>query len=311
MVDYLSGDLLIEGSNYYLQNKKRFLAYATILDTDKKSCFDFAYDMSYGEKGEHRYKRSGGSANRTKGQIFINTFQGKLAEYALYRYLLSKNIDTTAPDVSEYERGVWDAFDLDCQGKHISVKSTKSYGNLLLLEKEDWNEKGEYLPNKGSEVCTYDYTVLVRFYPDGEAIMKANHLLLQRDFEIPSNIHDILCEKVMNVTWQYDFAGFIYFSELVKMIKENHSIPKGSYLNGRTKMDADNYYFQAGNMHSMPELYTGTFGSKDDRADLRLKRTCPKCGGKLVIRNGRYSLFWGCTGFFTDKKCCYTEPITQ
>ena len=48
--------------------------------------------MSYGGEGAHRDSRSGGSMHRKKGQVFINTFQGKMAEYALYRFFLSKNI---------------------------------------------------------------------------------------------------------------------------------------------------------------------------------------------------------------------------
>ena len=54
-----AGDLRIQGNNYYVQDKKCFSAYASILDEDKKECFDFAYDMSYAKKGEHRDSRSG------------------------------------------------------------------------------------------------------------------------------------------------------------------------------------------------------------------------------------------------------------
>ena len=75
-MDYQAGDLRIEGNNYYVQDKKRFSAYASILAEDKKECFDFAYGMSYAKRGEHRDSRSGGNLHRTKGQIFINTFQG-------------------------------------------------------------------------------------------------------------------------------------------------------------------------------------------------------------------------------------------
>ena len=53
-----------------------------------------------------------------------------------------------------------------------SRKSTKSYGDLLLLETKDWNDDGEYIPNKDKGNFRYDYTILVRFSPDGEAIMK-------------------------------------------------------------------------------------------------------------------------------------------
>ena len=308
-MDYQAGELHIEGNNYYVLNKKRFLAYATMLAEDKKECFDFAFDMSYAKIGAHRDSRSGGTAHRTMGQIFINTFQGKMAEFALYRYLQSRQIDVEKPDTEKYELGKWDSFDLDCQGKHFSVKSTKSYGDLLLLEVKDWNDDGEYKPNLPAGISRYDYTILVRFEPSGEDLMKKYRLLYQNENDIPENIKDILKEKIYNQNWAYDFPGFIYYSELVKMIRERRIIPQNAMLNGSTKMDAENYYFQTGNMHSMIEIYTRDVNEdKDDRASVRLRRKCPECGKMLVLRHG-YNWFWGCEGFFSEPKCKHQEPL--
>lgn len=234
-----------------------FFCICIILDEDKKECFDFAYNMSYAKKGEHRDSRSGGSMHRTKGQIFINTFQGKMAEYALYRYLRSRQFDLDKPDTQQYELGKWDSYDLVCQGKHFSVKSTKSYGDLLLLETKDWNKNGEYIPNLSEGTSIYDYTVLVRFRPDGEDLMKQQHLLYQKENDIPNNIKEILMEKIYSQNLTYDLPGFIYYSELVKLIREKRIIPQNAMLNGKTKMDAENYYFQTDNMHSMREIFTG------------------------------------------------------
>lgn len=308
-MDHQAGDLRVEGNSYYVQDKKRFLVYASILAEDKKECFDFAYGMSYAKKGEHRDSRSGGNLHRTKGQIFINTFQGKMAEFALYRYLRSRQIDVDKPDTTQYELGKWDSYDLDCQGKHFSVKSTKSYGDLLLLETKDWNENGEYIPNLSEGTSKYDYTVLVRFSPDGEDLMKQQRLLYQKENEIPSNIKEILMEKIYSQDWKYDFPGFIYYSELVKLIRESRIIPQNAMLNGGTKMDAANYYFQTGNMHSMIEIYTRDVNAQiDDRASLRLKRKCPDCGKLLVLRPGR-KWFWGCTGYIDTPRCEYRESL--
>ena len=33
---------------------------------------------------------------------------------------------------------------------------------------------------------------------------------------------------------------------------------------------------------------------------------CPQCGGKLVMRNGKYGRFIGCSGY---PKCKYTQNI--
>lgn len=311
MLNYEAGDLRIEENNYYVCSKKTFQKYATVLEEDKGECFEFAYDMSYGGKGAHRDSRSGGSLHRKKGQIFINVFQGKMAEFALYRFLMGKNIEVQKPDISRYELGVWDSYDLECQGKYISVKSTKSYGNLLLLETKDWNNEGEYKPNIGKSNVKYEYTALVRFKPDGERIMQDNRLMYQKDDEIPKNIRELLVEKIYKPEWSYDFPGFIYYSELVKMIKQKHIIPQGAMLNGNTRMDAENYYFQTGNMHPMTELYTRNINEeKDDRENLRFQRKCPKCGRNLVLKYG-YSWFWGCEGYKDTPRCTYKEKIER
>lgn len=173
-MDYEAGNLRIEieTNSFYVEAKRRFMAYAQMISEDKEECFKFAYAMSYGKEGVHRDSRSGGIMHRTNGQIFINTFQGKMAEFAIYRFLLSKNIEIDRPDTSRFGLGIWDSFDLNCQDKKLSIKSTKSYGDLLLLETKDWNDDGEYIPNKDKGNFRYDYTILVRFSPDGEAIMK-------------------------------------------------------------------------------------------------------------------------------------------
>lgn len=309
MVDYFTDSLIIENKNQYMiSNPKKFLAYAQMLSSDKQQCFDFAYDMSYGGKGQHRDYRSGGSIHRTKGQVFINTFQGKMGEFALYRYLVDNKIYPSAPDCQKFNLGKWDSFDLKCQNKKISIKTTKHYGNLLLLETKDWNDDGEYIPNREDNDCKYEYTVLARFSPDGEEIMKNNNLLYQKDEEIPHNIKEVLIDVFKSINWEYDFPGFIYYSELVKMIRDRNIIPKGAILNGKKPMDAENYYFQTGNMHNISELFLRPTKEDDGRENIRLKKTCPLCGKNLVRRDGPYSVFWGCTGFSLNG-CKYTEHI--
>lgn len=144
-MDLDAGKLKIEDNCYYVLARRPFSPCAVMLHEDIIDCFNFAYGMSYGGTGEHRGHRSGGLIERTRGQIFINTFQGKMAEFAVYRFFLSKNILMNKPDTGQFGLGKWDSFDLICQGKYLSIKSTKEYGNLLLLETKDWNENGEYM----------------------------------------------------------------------------------------------------------------------------------------------------------------------
>lgn len=54
-------------------------------------CVAFAHEMAFGS-GEHRKIRSGGTKERTPEEIYVNTLQGKLAETALYDYLLNHKL---------------------------------------------------------------------------------------------------------------------------------------------------------------------------------------------------------------------------
>lgn len=99
-----------------------------------KLSFDFAYDMTFGRVGQHRAYRTGGTHIRRNGEIFANAFQGKLCEFAIYLELKDKH-DVDMPDLTVNPLGEWDDYDFRIDNYNISVKSTKSFGQLLLLEK--------------------------------------------------------------------------------------------------------------------------------------------------------------------------------
>ena len=70
----------------------------------------------------------------------------------------------------------WDSVDLVANGVKIAIKSTKKFGNLLLLETKDWDDDGRYVPNVERGDSEYDFFVLIRIDPDGTSIMKENRL---------------------------------------------------------------------------------------------------------------------------------------
>lgn len=248
-MDGINGKLHEDGGNSYsVIFKRKFIKLGQLENEDKVECFEFAYDMAFGA-GSHRKIRSGGKKERNKGEIFINTFQGKAAEFAMYRYLLKEDIVTTKPDTNVEGYGIWDSFDLEYGSLHLAVKSTKSYGNLLLLETKDWNENGEYIPNLQNGVSNYDMFVLIRLSPDGERIMKQNRL-----YYCDSIRREVLEEIIIKIDWEYDVAGFITNKDFVRLIKKGYILPQGAILNQRTRMDADNYYVQAGNMRTNEEM---------------------------------------------------------
>lgn len=238
--------MLIENSSYTVTEKIKYTgtsfdeSYHTI-----REVFDFAYDMTFGKNGQHRNYRSGGSARRKNGEIFANTFQGKLAEVALYTLLKNADFNPEELDFERYDLGKWDFADIECSKGKIAVKSTKSFGNLLLLETKDWNSEGEYKPNN----TAYDYLFLVRISGDIDGILKKNKLYYLDECRKEE------LEKIINgENWSYDIPGYLSLKDLKLLIAQNKIIPRGSLLNGTTTMDAENFYEEAGNLRRIKKL---------------------------------------------------------
>ena len=242
-----------EGNRYFIDNKKIFQSVKRFKDDTIDRVFEFAYAMTF-EDGEHRDHRSGGSISRTRGQIFINTFQGKLSELGVYVTFFKENREAfyklSEPDFNVYGLGEWDNSDIEFESVKISVKSTKFYGDLLLLETKDWNKRGEYIPNLNIDKSSiYDFFVLVRIKPDGEKMMKENKILYSNSID-KERLHSLVKSKL----WEYDIPGYITNEDLKFLINNNFILPKKSLLNGKILMDAENYYIQSGDMRNFKQL---------------------------------------------------------
>lgn len=210
---------------------------------------NFAYEMCFGS-GHHRTHRTGGQFNRKAGEQFCNTFQGKLAEVVLRNYFLQKGLDCGLPDFSVYGEGIWDDTDLIVNSKSISVKSAAFFSNLLLLESKDYDSQGNYLPNLNlGATASYDFYVLVRIQPDIKGLFKKERLMYSND--IPKSKID---EIINSQNWYYDIPGWISHEEFVSVIRDRNIIPQNALLNGKIRMDAENYYIQSGDMHNIDEL---------------------------------------------------------
>ena len=216
-----------------------------------KIVFDFAYGMTFGELGEHRDHRTGGLQNRKNGQIFADTFQGKLAECAVCNLFFGLFHIDISPDFEQYKLGEWDNYDVHVEGVRVNIKSTKTFGNLLLLEYADWDNNGVYLPNAEKGEGIYDFFFLIRIKPDCTGLLTNERLLYSDDIKRDKLLALVSSQK----EWRYDYAGFVTHEELVRdVIRGQQIIRQGDILNGGTPMDADNYYVQAGDMHKASEF---------------------------------------------------------
>jgi len=106
-----------------------------LTDDEVKQCKEFANNSS---RSQREY-RSGGNQFRNGGQIFFDTFRGKVGELAVTKFLsqepfLLKNLQL---DFDVYPRGEWDSSDIEIGNKRLSVKSSKHFARWLLLESKD------------------------------------------------------------------------------------------------------------------------------------------------------------------------------
>lgn len=242
----ITQELKQEGTSYYLSSKRPFVQCGTLKKSTIETVFDFAYEMAFTDK--HRSTRSGGSKERANGEIFSNAFQGKIAECAACNFFYQYD-HAAVPDFGTYEKGTWDSVDLIACGKQIAIKSTKHFGQLLLLETSDWDDKGQYIPNIGISTCSYDFLLLVRITPSCEDLLKQERLLYSSHID-RELLHNLCCNQL----WSYDYAGYITKADLINIIQNKHILPKGSLLSGKTLMDAENYYIQAGDLRPMESL---------------------------------------------------------
>lgn len=248
--------------NYSIKATQPFVSQRLDEDSILK-VFEFAYDMTFGGKGKHRSHRSGGDSNRHNGEIFSNVFQGKLAEFGVYKKVSdiynNENRQISYPDLEEYDLGIWDKYDLVVDNLKLAIKSTKYRGNLLLLETKDWTNEGRYRHNLEGGETEYNAIILSRIgakkankekYID---IIKIMEPYLKLDFQEEIKREDL--EKIIfSYEWYYDVAGFITTDMLVTAISEKFIIQKGDMLQKNILMDASNYYVQSGQMISIDKF---------------------------------------------------------
>lgn len=226
--------------NYSIVFKTEYVICGSINKDIVEKVFEFAYGMSFGRMGEHRPNRSGGKEKRHMGQIFTDAFQGKLGEFAFYLEM-KDNHNINLPDLQMYGRNKWDIYDFKVDDKFVAIKTTKHFGQLLLLESKDWNSNGEYIPNSNEK---YDCVFMIRIKESVEDIMKKNSFLY-----LDSIDKETLKSIIMDSSFTYDTPRYITLQELVYLIQNNYCIKQGDILNGKTSLDANNYYCHIKDMH--------------------------------------------------------------
>ena len=145
---------------FFINSKKIFKGIKFETQNLIKEVYDFTDGMTFNNDGEHRSYRSGGSLNRKNGEIFCNTFQGKLAEFAVYEDLKRNNFDTSRPDLKKYKLGIWDIYDLNLKEKILQSNQQ----NILVIYycwRKKTDNQANYIPNLDKKT---DIFIFVRFF---------------------------------------------------------------------------------------------------------------------------------------------------
>lgn len=216
-------------------------------------CLNFSWEMAYG-KGYHKPVRSGGSESRRQKKIFENVLTGKVGEIAFYKMCIDRARCKAISEVDfdSYGAGEWDEsdFEVTCNQDEvykIAVKSSQFYANLLLLEVDDWTVKAGRATYKHNEEDKgdYDYIIFcrVKFSESKPNFFEkyADKLAKKEGYSEIAHTETVTAEVV----------GYIVNEDLVSIMKSNHIIKRNDYMTQNRdkdgmKLDADNYYIQAG-----------------------------------------------------------------
>lgn len=223
---------------------------------------DFSWKMTFGKQGQHRTYRKGGSEIRSDLMVFRDVYRGKLGEVAFYNYCQQRprvqqlsNIDFSCSAT-----GIWDRADFIVNNEHhISIKTTKDFGNLLLLEAKDWgidldHQKAVYKPNQYDDhknKGVYDYFFLCRVRSVIDAII---HQLSQEQQAISfRDLKQKLFQPLKQQKPRLDIAGYISNNDLFHILQqETFLLQAGTYVGKSAKQqDAENYYVQSGCMRQL------------------------------------------------------------
>lgn len=215
--------------------------------SDFKNVFLFAYEMILG-KGYHRNNRSGGSFKRNVNILLTNVIEGKLGEVCVYREFLKNGIDIGYPDMSVMGVNKWDNSDINYKNIKMSVKTSKSYARMMLLEENDYSiskssNKVIYKPNK--EIV--DVFIFTRIKSNIINVIKEMSDISCNDKYIES-----LYKKALI---RFDQPCYVNNKDISNVIKHKMILPKGVFLNGKTKIDANNYYLFVKDMKPIVNLY--------------------------------------------------------
>lgn len=220
-----------------------------------KDCFEFAHRMA--SKKMHKPESFLKGDKRGPKKIMLDALEGKLGEGAFYNFCVMNediNIKINKPNLTRESRGFWEDkdFTIEDTNNNISIKTTKWNHKLLLLKKNDYDEKGRYKftyekgeRKEADEPTFHHYIILCRIggYPSSFNELK-NMFTDKFTMDKPKTTKFKNQEEIENVRSEQlkiEVTGYITNDDFVNIIDNNHWLPKDVYLNTKTKLQVNNY----------------------------------------------------------------------
>lgn len=194
--------------------------------------------------------RNGGQNKRNIQQKFIDTFQGKLAEFVFYGLAKEQNIILPLPDCNVMGKGEYDDGDFHYNNKNISIKSVRPNAKYLLLETKSYNQNGlEIIFNPPKK---NDFFCLIKLGFLGQKKMEsiANFVKQKNIFEL-NTLTDLEKSK-----FHATFSGFMTYDDFISIINNNQIMEKGYLIGPYCPLDASNYFCQINKLKSPNILWS-------------------------------------------------------
>ncbi len=166
-----------------------------------------------------------------------------------------------------------------------------------------------YLVKRDSEIVRKDYNILTdenvtNNYAEYMAVIKGLRWMKDSDLEFEKIIirsDSQLVVKQVNGEWNVNSSNLkdLYkeVNDLIMYFEDKNNPVKIEHVSRENNVEADELSQLALEDHFLAKKLRG-----ED------KKMCPECGEEMVVRDGEYGKFWGCTGY---PECDHTEKYEE
>lgn len=176
---------------------------------------------------------------RSIEQIKQNSIQGKIGEFGVYEFLKTLGHNLDKPELKIRSKGNYDSYDLLLDEEKIQIKTGSHKANIFFLQKDDWDNDGNYKYIKESDEnkSPYKYFIFGRLKPSIKEALPIDQIYTEEK----------IIETLSQINFRMDIPGFITLDDFKKAIMEEKYLKSGCRINREFgfNLSSDNYYFES------------------------------------------------------------------